>query len=181
MESPSNCWTIAEARIADAVARSAAFQSLTETSDATAAAAYVFGEKVGEPVDGHAFTKDELAQLKHYAQVYSAHDHPYGVSYGANRPTPYGSAVVYVERLVTEAEQHSGEQPDDSERLFKNRIGDLMDEIHAWLGGAAAEDGLYIRRIHVTDGPGLNPSDRWKSQGMWQGCELTVDWGLVSE
>lgn len=178
LEAPSNCWTAAEAKIASAVAASAAFQALTGTTDATAAAAYVFGEQLDEPLDGVAFTKDELANQRHYAQVYHAEDRPYGITRTTSqRLIPYGTAHVYVERLVTEQERNGDDIPQAVERLFKNRIGDLMEDIPEW---CLENGGPHIRSVIVVEGPGYNEKAKWESQGMWQGCGFEVVWGQVS-
>lgn len=177
IEAPTNCWTTAESRLATAVANSAAFQSIVGAEDATEAAHRVFGEQVDQPLNGDAYTKDELAQLFAYAQVYHGIDAPYGVFLSnTNTYWPFGSTIIFIERLVTDAERNGSDIPSSVERLFKNRIGDLIDEVCAW---TRQEGGPLIRTFEVTDGPGFNAHDRWNSSGMWQGVELTVGWGIV--
>lgn len=186
LETPSNCWTLAEAAIAEAVAHSAAFQALTETTgDANAAARLVFGEQLNEPFNGEAFTKDELANLRHYAQVYHAFERPYGKARGAtNMRLPFGTAIVFVERLVRDVERNEipADVPAEDwdvdqaiERLFKNRIGDLIDQLFDYL---EENGGPHLRSVVVIEGPGFNERNRWDSQGMWQGATLEVAWGL---
>lgn len=178
LEAASNCWTINEAKIASAVANSAAFQALTSTADATAAAAYVFGEQLDEPFDGTAYTKDDLANLRHYAQVYHSQEQPYGIAKTtANRMIPFGTAVLYVERWVTEQEMNGTDVPQAVERLFKNRIGDLMDDIPEWL---EENGGPHIRSITVVDGPGYNDRSKHAQQGVWQGCGMEIQWGQIA-
>jgi hypothetical protein len=177
IEAPSNCWTKAEAKIATAVANSTAFQSLVNAEDSTEAAAKVFGEQVDEPLNGNAYTKDELDNLLCYAQVYHAIDTPYGVlRTNTNTAWPFGSVIIFIERLVTDEERNGADVPSAVERKFKNRIGDLIDEVIDWLDD---NEGPHIRSIEVTDGPGFNQQDRWKTKGMWQGVELTATWGIA--
>lgn len=176
LEAPSNCWTTAEAKFAEAVANATAFQSLTETDNATDAAAFVFGEQLDEPLNGVAYTQDELAELRHYAQVYHAFENPFGIArVQSNIWLPFGSAVLYVERLVRAAELGEDDVPQAVERLFKNRMGDLPSQIVDYL---ETNGGPHIRSITVTEGPGYNDQSRWGSQGMWQGCAFQIDWGL---
>lgn len=177
IESPSNCWTKDEAKIAESVANSAAFQSLLGLDDEIEAARKVFGEQLDQPLNGDAYTKDELANLKGYAQVYHSDEAPYGI-FLANTNTfwSYGSTIVFIERLVTKEDLNGSDVPSSVERLFKNRIGDLMEQICSW---NVRNGGPRIRSIDVTDGPGFNPRDRWESKGCWQGVELTVAWGIV--
>lgn len=178
LEAPSNCWTIAESKIAAAVAASTAFQALTGSADAVEAASLVFGEQLDEPFDGTQYTKDELANLKHYAQVYHDLEKPYGLARTtAQRLIPFGSAIVYVERLVTEQERNGADVPQSIERLFKNRIGDLMEDIPEWL---LENGGPHFRSAEVVDGPGFNERSKWDQQGMWQGCAFNISWGQLS-
>ena len=179
IDAPTNCWTLAEQAIADAVSNSAAFQGVTGTNTATAAACFVFGEQKDEPLNGEVFSKEELENIRHYAQVYSDDEAPYGKQLGGTlRYLPFGSAIVFVERLVKEADRNMTDAPEQTHRWFKNHIGDLVDQIISWM---EENGGPFIRTITVTDGPGLNPDDRWEANGMWQGIELTIAWGEVED
>jgi hypothetical protein len=173
IETATNCWTNAEAKIATALANSAKFREIVEAADATAAAAKIFGEQVARPNDGHVYTLEELQVMKAYAQVYSGDEGPYGRRFEANRMVAYGTAIIYIERLVTEYDQ-SNEVPASIERWFKNRVGDLMVQVESYL---RETNGLLVKTFEVTAGPGLNERDTWKQMGMWQGIELTLEWG----
>ena len=178
VEAPTNCWTLAEQAIATAVANSAAFQWVTETANAADAGKFVFGEQKDEPLDGETYDKSELENQLAYAQVYSTNEGPYGKQRSAtNRFEPFGSIVIFVERLVREADQNITDAPEQTHRWFKNRMGDLVDEVIAYIDN---NGGPFIRTVAVTDGPGLNSRDRWQQQGMWQGIEWSIDWGLVA-
>lgn len=179
IEAPSNCWTSAEAAIGAAIANAPAFISIIGPEFADVPGSKVFGEQLDEPLDGNTYTKDELAERRAYAQVYSSQESPFGyVRTKTNRLIPFGSAVVFVERLVTDAEQADAEtdMPEAIERFFKNRIGDLMEEIDDYL---QTNGGPFIRTIDVTDGPGYNPRDNWQQQGVWQGVEFVIAWGML--
>lgn len=175
--SPTNCWTSTEAKIAAAIANSAAFQAFTETSDATAAGAFVFGEQVDEPLNGEAYTRDEETQRHmRYAQVYSAPQQPYGKRRLQTRAyEPFGSAVIYIEGLVREIELSGADIPQEHERRFKNTIGDIMDDILDYLD---TNGGPQVSSMTVEDGPGWNPVEEWEANGAWQGCELQISWGF---
>jgi hypothetical protein len=179
IESPSNCWTKAEAKIGEAIAHAPAFISIIGPEFADAAGSKVFGEQLDEPLNGNTYGKAELAERRAYAQVYSNQETPFGfVRAQTNRLTPYGSTVVFIERLVTEAEQANADVdlPEAIERTFKNRIGELMEEIDAYL---QLNGGPFIRSIEVSDGPGYNPRDNWQQQGVWQGVEFVIAWGML--
>lgn len=173
VEAPTNCWTNAEAKIMAALANSARFQEITETEDATDAALKIFGEELNRPNDGHAFTLVELQNLKAYGQVYSADESPYARTFLESRLVASGTAIIYIERLVTNYEQNN-EVPLGTERYWKNRIGDLMVQVESYLEETA---GLFVKSNAVSAGPGLNDSSKWQANGMWQGIELTLEWG----
>lgn len=175
--SPTNCWTATEAKIATAIANSAAFQSFTETSTALAAGALVFGEQLDEPLNGEAYTRAEETQRHlRYAQVYSAPQQPYGKRRLQTRTLePYGTATIFIEGLVREIELNIADVPQEHERRFKNTIGDIMDDILDYL---FTNGGPHISDFHVEDGPGWNPRELWEANGAWQGCELLISWGF---
>lgn len=176
IEAPTNCWTSAEAAIGAAIAASAAFGLILGPEFAGSPGSRVFGEQLDDPLDGNVYGKGELAERRAYAQVYSAQESAYGlVRTNSNMLLPFGSAVVFIERLVTDAEQADADvdMPAAIERFFKNRIGELMLQIDEWL---QLNGGPWVRTISVTDGPGYNPRDKWRQQGVWQGVELVVSW-----
>lgn len=174
---PTNCWTYAESSIATAIANSAAFQAMTGTDNATDAAQHVYGEQLDEPIDGEAYTRADREQRhQHIAQVYSSTDQPYGKRRGASsRFEPFGVAVVYLERLATEVERTAAEVPQELERAFKNTVGDVIDQIIAYLD---ENGGPIVTGVTVEDGPGWNEQKRWKDDGAWQGCGMLVTWGI---
>ena len=177
IEAPTNCWTSSEQAIADAVANSARFQQIVGVSNATDATALVFGEQIADPETGETYDLAELQNLKHYAQVYSADENPYGKRRSpTSRFEPFGSVILFIERLVTDWDQNATDAPESVHRWSKNRAGDVVDQIISYLDD---NGGPFIRTVVVTDGPGLNSREKWKTQGMWQGIEFTIDWGLL--
>jgi len=174
VESPTNCWTSAQDKIMTALSESAAFQSLVEAADSADALTKIFGQQLFSPDDGHAFTKDELASLN-YAQVYSAEQNPYGFrSPGLGRKLKSGTAIVYLERRVTEYDANNQAEPLGIERWLENRVGDLMDEVFDYM---AAFSGPFVKTFFVSDGPGTNDRKDWDAIGMRQGVELLMEWG----
>lgn len=173
---PTNCWTQSEATLATAIANSAAFQAMVGAADATEASAWVFGEQLDAPLDGQSYDLDESQDLhRHIAQVYSARSGPYGKRRTETRTYwAFGVAVIYIERLVSEASRERAEIPQAIEREFKNTIGDIIDDILEWL---ETNGGVEVGSIVVDDGPGWNPRERWGADGAWQGVALLVEWG----
>lgn len=173
VESPTNCWTIAEAKIITALANSARFQELAESDDEVEAALKIYGEQVVKPDNGHNYTLEELQNMKSYGQVYSADEVPYGKQWQESWLAPFGTAIIYLERLVTEYEQN-GEIPFAIERKWKNLTGDIIDQVASYLRD---NSGPFIKSFAVSAGPGLNDRDKWDANGMWQGIEFTLEWG----
>ena len=174
---PTNCWTSSEAAIANAIANSATFWSLTETTNAEDAAGLVFGEQLGQPLNGNHYSTEELQEhYRYYAQVYSAPENPYGKRRLSSRHYfPFGSAVIFIERLVREVERESAEVPLEIERRFKNTVGDIIDDVLNYL---ETNGGPQITSLLVEEGPGVNARERWPKEGMWQGVVLIATWGL---
>ncbi len=172
LATPTNCMTQAENKFATAVAHSAAFQSLVRVASATAAARYVFGDRLDEPVNGESYETPELEELSHFAQVYTT---GYGkVRQSSARFEPFGEMTCYVaNRLGLLAAQE--EVPAARERDWHNTIGALMDEIVTWL---EENGGPHINRFSITEGPATNDSSRWSKDGVWQLVEFTIEWGV---
>lgn len=175
VETATNCWTQTQASIITALANSAKFREIIEAADATEAATLIFGDELVDPDDGHAYTKEELQSLKHYAQVYSADEGGYSANDdGSGWVRKSGVAIIYIERLVTEYEQNSETDPLAIERWFGNRVGDLMDQVTTYIRD---NSGPQVKGWFVSAGPGTNDRKQWDSLGRWQGIEISVEWG----
>lgn len=178
LPAPTNCWTGAEAKIANAVANSAAFMALVGAGSATEAAQLVFGEQLDVPLNSDAYTPDQrMQELSKYAQVYSDQEEPYGKRrLQSQRMEAFGVAVLYIERLVADVERSAqANVPQYFERDFKNKVGTIIDEVISYL---YVNGGPIIQTVAVDDGPGWNDRDRWPDEGAWQGCGAKLAWGL---
>lgn len=173
----TNCWTKAEARIAEAISNSAAFQTLTNSANATEAAAWLFGEQLDEPLLGDTYSHEERSErFPHYCQVYSDPSAPYSRRRTDTRHYwAAGQVICYFEREVTALALDGLELPQAVERDWKNTVGDILDDVIAWL---EVEGGPVIQGFDVTDGPGTNPKEEWQQNGIWQGCEVSLEWGI---
>lgn len=175
VESPTNCWTETQANLMAACANSARFQQIINANDATAAAAKIFGQQIGDPDTGRVYTKEELLNLGGHAQVYSAPDNPFGWrNQGDGFLRNFGTAIIYIDRLVTEKAKNDEESPLEMERWMENRVGDALTQIHTYL---EANTGPRIKTALITEGPGTNDRDEWSQIGIWQGVEITLEWG----
>ena len=173
----ANCWTSARDFYKDAVANSATFQAMVETpGDETAAAAFVFGAALPPPADGNKYTRPELEGLRHYAQIYSGDETPYGKRRRVfGNFEPFGQVQLVLSRLVTEAELDAayGQLATVAEN-YELTAGDILDEVLAWLD---ANGGPWVQTAAVSDGPGFVTEEEAIGEGLWMGIEFTISWG----
>lgn len=174
---PTNCWTYAEKRFGDAVANSAAFQSMTGTSNETDAQKHIYGDSLEHSFDGQPYSDDERKELlKHIAQVYSSPDQPYGKRRGrSSRMEAFGNAHVVIERYVAEVDIQSANPKRSIDWEFKQLAGNLVDQVVAWL---EENGGPFVRAITVVSGPGWEPREEHNNDGNYQGIIYQVEWGL---
>lgn len=176
LTAPTNCWTATERNYAEAVANSVAFQAMVGASTAAQARAFIYHDELDHPLDGSAYTPDELAERRHYAMVYCE-------GYGKRRQAssrfePRGECTLYLARLVPSLSLNS-DIPTELWRQWKNIIGDIVQQTVDY-AEAHINGGPYTMAYDVTDGPGFNHRDKWASQGAWQGVEFTLTWGVES-
>ena len=177
IEAPTNCWTWAEQKIADAVANSSRFWEIVNVTNSVDAEKFIFGDQQVDPEDGETLKKAELEELRYYAQVYSSIENAYTKVLGKTKKyESSGSAILFMERLVTESEQNSSDAPASTHRWWKNRTGDVIDQLPTYL---VDNGGPFILSMSVTDGPGFIKRNRWDQQGLWQAIEWTINWGSI--
>jgi hypothetical protein len=187
LEAPNNCWPANLQKFADALANSAKFQALVEAANAIEAAAFIFGRRLTHTRNGHAWTADELAELRHYAMVFGDPATPYGkhgphLIGGGAYDDPHGATIVAVGRLVPEAElvAHGADRTglsDEHDRQWQNIVGKLAEEILSWLD---ANGGPYpVTSFNVTDDYSSR-AENAATQGVWQYSELTYTWGKAA-
>lgn len=176
LEPATNCWTKAIESLMVALANSARFREIVgDAADATAANAFIFGDELADPNDGHAYTSDELRELRYYAQVYSFPEGAAGlIDNGAGFEKWSGTAIIHIERLVPEYEKNAQASLLGLGRWFENRVGDLMSQVRAY---SVSNSGPRIKSIDVSKGPFTNSDGLWEAHGMWHGIELSVEWG----
>lgn len=176
LPAPNNCWTYSESTFGTALANCASFQEMTSTVNADDAAGYVYGEALDHPLNGEHYETDELEQkFRHIGQVYSAPDTPYGKRVVSTRyHEAYGTAVIYIERLVPEAELDGDNIPQAIHRTFKNYAGKIIDELIVYL----RENGGPIVHEFAVSEYGTNPQEDWENDGVWQGASIVLTWGL---
>lgn len=183
MDAPNNCWPANLAKFADALVASTTFRTLVELPEGTDddVAKFVFGKRLTHTRSGIVWTADELANLRHYAMVYSDPERPFGKHLEHNACyRPHGVVCVALGRLVLEKDlsDHGDNRTgltDVHDRQWQNIVGTILDEMLAWL---AENGGPYpIPSVEVTDDH-ENRSENAPTQGVWQYTELTFQYGV---
>lgn len=181
IEEATNCWTLAEAALVEALPECAAFRALVEAADAAAAAKFVFVDELKHPEREEAYSLTELQELRHYAVVYSASNEPYSIRRSdvvGDAFSASGTLLLFFERLIQADEQVAEADAETSKRAsdrsFKNDIGDLLAQLVSYWD---ANEGPWSTLLTVSDGPFHTHEDEWDSVGHWQGVEATIRWG----
>lgn len=185
---PTNCWTNAEQKFADAVCNSAAFQSLVGESSAEAAADKVFGVRLTHPRSGRVWTPDELATLGSHGRLFSSANAPFGKHLnptGSYCHLPHGMMAFEINRFVPESElvpnvfgsdDHNG-LTDEHDRDFLNIVGTIADQVIEWL---RENGGPFPLPGYEAEAWMESKADSQKQQGMFQVCLLSFPWGRAS-
>jgi hypothetical protein len=181
LEAATNTWTAVEAAAAAALPKLAAFRSLVGAASEAAAVRHAFVEERGQPENGEFYTLEEQKDLKAYAVVASASESPYRLTragVATELLVASGSLRMWFELLVTDYDAHAEASADASriamERKFKNRIGDLMEQLVDYWDTSA---GPYIRTVTVLDGPWHTHPEARATEGHWMGVEVGIEWG----
>lgn len=179
LASPNNCWPANLQQFVDAVANSNEFQDLVGAADATAATASIFGKRLTHSHSGHAWTADELAQLRGYAMVYGDPTSPYGKHVTASTNyLPHGVTIVAVGRLVLEQDliDHGDGRTgltDTHDRDWQNIVGTILDEVLDYLRESGGP--WPVGNAEVTE-DSETKAENQPTRGCWQYCELSFSW-----
>lgn len=177
---PNNCWPANLQKFADALIASAAFQSLVGLPGGAAelVGRFVFGKRLTHTRFGAAWTADELADLKHYAMVFSE---SYGKHLGAQQNVcyyPHGSVSLNIGRLVVERDlvDHGDGRTgltDAHDRDWQNTAGTILDQMLAWL---LENGGPYpVLSVEMLADSETRAEHR-PQQGMWQNVEWLFEY-----
>lgn len=178
VEAATNCWTSAESLVGAALAELERFQEFVREADAAAAAGKIFVDEKGQPLDGEAYSPDELETLAAYALVSSTGQQPYKLKRAGvtgDLLAASGRLQLFFEELVHDDEQENAETTKrQTDRRLKNLVGDILADLVDYCD---IHGGPWIREIEVSDGPLHTAEDARPTVGHWQGCEVIVVWG----
>jgi hypothetical protein len=140
---PTNCWTEAEQQLAVALANCISVQSFLGVADATAAlAGNMYIDAFPEPADGEVYSDAELESIFPGIMVGGpGEEEAFTLRYIAspNWFSPSGVLEVVFDRT-----EEAGATLQDQERIFKNQIGaiaeELTDRIHQ-------DNSIYVESL----------------------------------
>ncbi len=178
IEAPTGPWTNVEDDYVTALSNSAAFQTLCGVGTAEAALAFIFADDFTRAADdstflaanGDAYTTAELEGKPAKALVTSTDGNGYAKVRSAGRTfLPEGQVVLYVERYVSVDWANTMK----SMRYFKNRIGELIDQIIVWTFNNL---GVQDQRYDVVEGPFQTDTDNVDAQYAMQAVTIAATW-----
>jgi hypothetical protein len=173
LPTPTNCWTSAEQKFAEALAASATFQAWGNYASAADAALAIDGAE-NRPADGAAFLEGELMAYRARAHVFSDLSAPYGKK-RINGYTwlPYGVAVIVLQLWTAASELSEDKLPAVTERRLKNLAGSVVDDLIRILESG----GPFLKNAQVDEGPIEIEDSQTQPDGKWFYFVLGLDWG----
>jgi hypothetical protein len=175
MTTPSGSISLAKQNLKVSLADCQVFRTWSGASDQAGALAHIHLEGLPKPPDGQqAYTKEQLAEIRPYAIVYTAANNGFDLtvsSFGAH--AEYDSKGKLFFTLFQNCTDREGDDPSSDANLeFSNFCGNLIDELAALSGlaGYTCFDRLAFQGPFWTH-PQLLPSE-----GLYQWCEISLDW-----
>ncbi len=170
----TNCLTKAEDRLAEALANSASFQSLTGTASAADAQAHVFSDYWPKPLlGGDAKSKHDHSHLSAGALLYAPDDQPYVVNLSSGTIRSSGNTSMVFRRVVSDEDR---DDMPEVERFLKNALGDVIDDVFVY---TRINDGLdWLQSANMTAPPRHNGRAMFPVNGDLHECEILFSWGL---
>jgi|GEM_PF-1789324 len=177
MTEPAGCISLAQHYLRQMLANCAAVRTWLGVDDEEGALARIHHEGLPKPADNAVeHTRAELIAYRPYAVVFTAESGGLTLNHDAG-----GAAFEFAEsgrltvRLYQNCPDEYGDEPSSDANLqFKNSVGLIMDGLAALSGTAGY---LAFDRLGLADGPYWGHPDLVPGQGVWQGAELSIEWG----
>jgi len=185
----SECWTYAEQEVLFALPIMPAFQELCEVYGEDGAAAtsegFVFEDELDLPVNGKAYTEDELLALERFAIVGSVTDHPFSLGHRGASIDPSGSIFIHLERLIAESALNTAAKRQTERRWSKKLYARILCELLNYFDHLQAEAGggrLVITSGELVDCLAENKSEYIPTDaGVWHKGTIVLEWGHNEE
>lgn len=175
MTAPAGSISLAKQHLKLALADCSAFRTWCGAADQAAALGHIYLEGLPKPpANQKAFTAEQLAAYRPYAIVYTDAKNGFNLAFdafGAHAEYAAGGKLLFT--LEQNCPDRQGDDPTADANLdFSNFCGSLIDELAALSGqaGYLCFDRLSFRGPFWTH-PLLLPTE-----GLYQWCEITLDW-----
>lgn len=137
----SNHMTAAQANLAASLAASAAFQAMVAADDAAAAAGSIHVNSLPRPLQGEEYTLADWSLYKPLAMLWSADRRGWRMrrdAYGCGGEfLPAGSLWL---KLMQDVPAAVFDDYAEADRLWENRVGDIVEDLCALAGGGGYLD-----------------------------------------
>jgi hypothetical protein len=175
LEIADDCWSRAEATVSTAIVTSTAFQDLVCEDTSAAAAGHVFVDDLEHPYDNEAYELIDSTVFAGFAIITSPVESPYKITRGpaVRGFDKEGRVAILIEHAWAVANR---DDPDKTDRWFKRRIAQVMEDIIDYLH---EQGGLRIDAIEVVEGPVGSPEEEEDTIGTNSQVTLMVDWSTV--
>ena len=179
MTAASGPISIAQEALRTTLAACSAFRTWVSADDATAALKRIHHFTLPTPAagEGGEYELLELKALRPYAVCFTAarQGFRYGLAAVGNGFEFRGSGRLEL-RLVQNAPHGILEPTAEADLLFRNTIGDILDDMCELAGTGGY---LAFNNIAIEDGPYWPGAAQRTAQGLWQAVELSLDWGAI--
>ena len=178
-EAATNCWTQAEARIAEILPKQAAYLSMLDVLTEGEAAALTYLDEPQLPENSEVYevsdASEDVAAITAFGVVTSPIEEPYQVVRPAdNAYQVSGVILVHIERTMRGHSERDPGYYGNEGRWFKNRLGDLLGQIYDYV---QAQGGPFIHHLAVTAGPYRVDAKDAVTEGRWQAADVSILWG----
>jgi len=171
----ATCPSQAEDAIADAFARTTAWQELTETTTTEEAVAKIYFNALPLPADLHAFTLDELLERRVAMLVLIDPEEGFSVTPGEAQGVIYegGRVIALVERSIRDNEVSN--DTIDQNRFLLDKLVSMMVEATEYL--LATKGQRWMQPMRLQQPPTLNHYKLGEVEGVRQYAAISVAWG----
>jgi len=182
---PAGSVSLAQENFRVTIADCATFRTLVGASDRAGALAHLYHEGLPEPEDGTEHTKEEHESLRPWGIVFTAENNGFRrrmVSTGGFRSSGRlrlrlcRTCPATIEEDDEEIPATDVEPTSDDAFEWKNIVGQIIAEL-CQFAVAGDPEHLIFEEIQLDFGPFASAPELAPTQGVWQGAELSVNWG----
>jgi hypothetical protein len=185
MIAPAGSISLAQERFRVTIADCASFRLLVGASDRSSAFAHLYHEGLPEPANGTEYTRTEFEALRPWGIVFTSEQSGFRrrtISTGGFRSA--GRLKLRLCRTCPATIDGNGQEvpavdvepSSDAAFEWKNILGQIIAELCEF-SVAGDTEHLVFEEISLDFGPFASAPELAATQGVWQGAELSVQWG----